>query len=377
MDICLTIIAKVGHCVRLEEHDFANLYFDLDDVEQAVFNVQPRRDPDSNIRITSLPCFVVDAEAKDDLLNLSHAITAQIEARPKRHEFCLTHPEGVNPILVPNVMRLRVSWERNGRGSITVSCRRLEAIPPEISELGFDRPTEQFLVGPSMVLDARTVRPGGVLISGKTSAGKTTTMMALLMHCLQSVGGVCYHLGTTPEYDVHGRIGNHGFFIHVPVEEDISESAWHERSIAALKWNPSIIGFGEIGRTQSAQAFIQASDSGKMAIATIHAEDITEVITRLASLAADKDPTGIEGRQKLLARSVSLLIHQTLDETGPSLKIVDIAAWRAGHGGREEVSRAFTTDPMSITQRADKMRQSVEARLLRETSAPADMRKIS
>lgn len=287
--------------------------------------------PVEGIADTTLPCFPFETETLPDLESLADVIRRRIDEEPRRKEFCLTFPEQVGPLDVglPTI-RLRVVWTPPALSSIVVNCRKLELKPPSVDDLGIERNMRDWLVargGAILSQNGKSYRPGGVIVCGDTSVGKTTTMTALIVHFLEQLGGTCYNMGTSPEYALEGPVGNSGFMVQVLINEFLGRGEWKKACTASLKWNPAIVALGEIGDPESAQAFIGMCNSNRLVTTTLHAESPAAAFGRLAHLATE-GVSSVSDTIKSIAEHTSLIIFQKLTENGADLRILDIAAWR-------------------------------------------------
>jgi type IV pilus assembly protein PilB len=119
-------------------------------------------------------------------------------------------------------------------------------------------------------------KPNGIiLVTGPTSAGKTTTLYATLNH-LNRIEDKIITTEEPVEYDIEG-------LIQIPVNPDIGVTfANCLRSI--LRQDPDKILVGETRDLETAEISIQASLTGHIVFTTLHTNDAPSAITRLRDM---------------------------------------------------------------------------------------------
>ena len=165
----------------------------------------------------------------------------------------------------PGLGRFRANIFRQ-RGSVAVAFRRVLPGSPTFETLGL----------PPVVRALADESRGLVLVTGPTSAGKSTTTAAMVNH-------------------INGTRSCHILTIEDPVEilhadrlaivsqreigNDTGDFALAVR--AALRQDPDVIFVGEIRDTETCNAVLQAADTGHLVISTLHTIDVTETINRI------------------------------------------------------------------------------------------------
>jgi type IV pilus assembly protein PilB len=159
---------------------------------------------------------------------------------------------------------------------------------PRLSELGF--PPEVYLQYTAIV-----ERPHGmVLVTGPTGSGKTTTLMSTLAYINHPEKNIVT-VEDPVEYQLHG-------VNHVQVNPKAGLTfADGLRSI--LRQDPNIIMVGEIRDGETADIAVRSALTGHMVFSTLHTNDATGALTRLADM-------GMESY--LIASSVQCVLAQRL-----------------------------------------------------------------
>jgi len=122
-------------------------------------------------------------------------------------------------------------------------------------------------------------KPNGIfIVTGPTGSGKTTTLYS----CLRKINTIDSKLLTAEdpvEYEIDG-------IIQVPINEAIGVT--FARTLRAfLRQDPDRILVGETRDTETAQIAIQASLTGHLVFTTLHTNDSTGAVTRLADMGVE------------------------------------------------------------------------------------------
>lgn len=122
-------------------------------------------------------------------------------------------------------------------------------------------------------------RDGIVLVTGPTGSGKTTTLYAALQEL--ATGQVNIMTVEDPvEYDLPGTTQ-----IQVERRRGVTFASALR---AILRQDPDVILVGEIRDLETAEVAVQASLTGHLVLATLHANDAVSTITRLEDLGLDR-----------------------------------------------------------------------------------------
>ena len=162
---------------------------------------------------------------------------------------------------------------------------------------------------------------GIILVTGPTGSGKTTTLYS----ALQKLDAAANNIMTVEdpiEYELAG-VGQ----TQVNAKIDLT---FAKALRAILRQDPDIIMIGEIRDFETAQIAVQASLTGHLVLATLHTNDASSAVTRLADM-------GIE--PFLLSSSLlGVLAQRLVRRLCPHCKTPDSAAMEAANGGAHGLS---------------------------------------
>ncbi|HEY4249173.1 MAG TPA: GspE/PulE family protein [Lacunisphaera sp.] len=167
---------------------------------------------------------------------------------------------------------LRVSSLPTTHGeSIVMRVLDQEGLKLGLPELGFwpddQREFERLIASPD----------GMVLVTGPTGSGKTTTLYACLHQLNQSARKIIT-VEDPVEYQLSG-------INQVPVNAAIGMT-FAAALRAMLRQAPNIVMVGEIRDRETAEIAINASLTGHLVFSTLHTNDATSAVTRLADIGA-------------------------------------------------------------------------------------------
>lgn len=165
--------------------------------------------------------------------------------------------------------RLRTHVYRASGGRKTViSIRRLPLAPLPLDKLGL----------PAYVRTMAESSKGLVLVTGVTGSGKTTTIASLLDHINRTRN--CHIV--TIEQPIEYAIDSQQSIIsqrEVPTDTRSFSAGMRE----VLRERADVIMVGEIRDFETAEAVLQASESGHLVFATMHTGSALNTVTRLLS----------------------------------------------------------------------------------------------
>lgn len=186
----------------------------------------------------------------------------------------------------------RVSVIPSGYGeSVIIRLLRPDIAVLSLEELGFE---PQLLSITKKIISSAN---GILFVTGPTSAGKTTTLYAILGQ-LNKASVKIFTIEDPIEYRLSGIIQT-----QVNKEEGYT---FLEALKSLLRQNPNIIMLGEVRDPETAQAAIQASLTGHFVLTTLHTNNAVEAIQRLQGLGVKPDDvtTSVRGiiAQRLVRR---------------------------------------------------------------------------
>jgi len=152
-----------------------------------------------------------------------------------------------------------------------VVCRILDSTGGNLSfdDLGF------FWTGKRALEQGVKKKHGMILVVGPTGSGKTTTLYSVL-HMLNTRDRKIITLEDPIEYEIEGI-----------VQSEVNEKKGYTFATGlkgALRQDPDVIMVGEIRDFDSATIATQASLTGHLVLATLHANSAVETIDRLADM---------------------------------------------------------------------------------------------
>lgn len=273
---------------------------DIGETDFATELADQNRDAPIVRQVTSWLAEAADQSASDihfDARRNAFAVQYRIDGRLRPIS---TQAKSIGPSVIARIKVIADLdlGERNkpqdGRATIVVRGRRLDvrvSIIPTIdgesavirlldrpdgllslSQLGFDAAMQAQLQA------ITNQRHGMFIVAGPTGSGKTTTLYA----CIEQLKGRGLKI-----LSVEDPVEYH--FEHVN-QVQISEKAGRDFAGALrafLRHDPDVILVGEIRDNETAQVAVQASLSGHLVLATIHAIDTARVKTRLVDMGVE------------------------------------------------------------------------------------------
>ncbi len=168
---------------------------------------------------------------------------------------------------------VRVSTLPTGPGErVVLRLLDKEAAQLDLTALGMSEATRE-------AVDRLIREPHGiVLVTGPTGSGKTTTLYAALSRLPR--GAVNMMTVEDPiEYALDGVAQTQ---VNARIELDFARTLR-----AILRQDPDVIMIGEIRDLETAQIAVQASLTGHLVLATLHTNDATSAVTRLADMGVE------------------------------------------------------------------------------------------
>jgi len=227
---------------------------------------------DLHLKVGGVPYVRVDGVlTATDLPALSgtdtEAFAGDLIPASKAGEFGDTH-EADFGYTMSGVGRFRVNVFRQ-RGAVGLAIRRVRAEVPTFEEL---------MLPPAVRNLADTPR-GLVLVTGPTGTGKTTTIASVIGHINRTRRA---HIVTIEDPIEVLHEDYRSIIDQREVGIDTLSYAAALRSV--VRQDPDVIFVGEIRDAPSAEAAIQAAETGHFVISTLHTTDATETINRILDM---------------------------------------------------------------------------------------------
>ncbi len=165
------------------------------------------------------------------------------------------------------------------RGNCAMVLRTIETHVPELEELGL----------PEVMKDVAMSRRGLVIMAGGTGSGKSTSLAAMINYRNDNASGHIITIEDPIEF-VHP----HKNCIVTQREIGIDTDDWYIALKNTLRQAPDVILLGEIRDRETMEFGITFSETGHLAMATLHANNANQVLDRIINFFPD------ERRQQLL-----------------------------------------------------------------------------
>ena len=220
-------------------------------------------------------------------------------------------------------------------------CRRVRPIPDFGALEGIEPSIRSHL---DML--GRTHENGLIVVSGLPGSGKTTTMMALMLHLTETLEDVAVVVETQPEIRLSGLIhGSQGRVVQV---RPITDPARYDESLRSLlELSPRLAAVGSIATALDARLVLDLAMAGTLVLTTINASDILGaigiVINQVSSIigtAAARDATAL---------SLRGVMHQTLGDKDsspePDMRKIKLSTlFLPGSNGNQAMMRKIKND---------------------------------
>ena len=157
----------------------------------------------------------------------------------------------------------------NQRGQVGMVLRRIQSNIPTIEELGF----------PEVLSDMSLLKRGLILMVGATGSGKSTTLAALINHRNQNSSDHILTIEDPIEFS-HNNIKS----IVNQREVGVDTKSYTNALKASLREAPDVILVGEIRARETMEAALELSNTGHLALSTLHANNAGQAIERVINM---------------------------------------------------------------------------------------------
>jgi twitching motility protein PilT len=214
------------------------------------------------------------------------------------------------------VQKLRFRVQMMGLSKKMAAARLVQTSLPDFEDLRLGILASKILRGEELRRDG-----GLVIFSGPIGSGKTTTAMATIDDQLKEFGGFCLSIEDPIEFPaMSGFHGEKGGFMEQIAAKNLD---YHTPLIEALRCFPpgqqGILFIGEIRDPKTAAEALRFSLAGNLVITTIHSSNEINALNRILSLAS---MGGESQARNLLASSLKLVVHQTLEHNTPFVRML-------------------------------------------------------
>ena len=164
--------------------------------------------------------------------------------------------------------RFRVNVFRQ-RGHVSMVLRRIQSKIPTIEELGF----------PEILSEMSLLKRGLILMVGATGSGKSTTLAAIVNHRNQNSADHILTIEDPIEFS-HKNIKS----IINQREVGVDTQSYAKALKASLREAPDVILVGEIRVRETMEAALELSNTGHLALSTLHANNAGQAIERVINM---------------------------------------------------------------------------------------------
>jgi defect-in-organelle-trafficking protein DotB len=195
-----------------------------------------------------------------------------------RHMVVRRAPNAMGSMVVVSKFGFRVNitgcWSNGDENGVQITARAIKPLPPSLSELGIE---EALLAG---------MKPeqGLVTICGPTGSGKSTLLAALMRLLIEEPDShkkiITYESPIEYVYDDLPRasaiVSQHEIPRHLP--------SFARGVRNSLRRAPKVILVGETRDMETAQAAVEASQTGHVVYTTVHSNSVANTLSRIANL---------------------------------------------------------------------------------------------
>lgn len=203
--------------------------------------------------------------------------------------------------------RFRVNMMK-GISGIMIVLRPLDAIPPKLSEIGMETDIRDALVSMMGHVSGNTL--GKLfIIAGETGSGKSSSIACLIRYLIEESplreDGLVGYTAEDPVEYLYSLVDDHTSVIE-QFEMHKSFKTFPHAVREFMRMDPNFAVIGEIRDYETLSGVMQISNTGHVAISTIHANSITQIVTRMVDLLPSKESSVADIKQLLELMGVAI-----------------------------------------------------------------------
>lgn len=233
-----------------------------------------------NLRITKRPLTASEVEGITNYIYGSNG-TAQIRRGDEidtRHTVVRRAANAMGGMVAVARFGFRVNitgcWSNGDENGVQITARAIKALPPSLSDLGIEQ----------AILDALYPNQGLVCICGPTGSGKSTLLAAAMRYLIETPDAhkkiITYEAPIEYVYDDLPRasviVSQHEIPRHLP--------SFARGVRNSLRRAPKVIMVGETRDMETAQAALEASQTGHGVYTSVHTNSVAHTVSRLGNL---------------------------------------------------------------------------------------------
>ena len=185
--------------------------------------------------------------------------------------------------------RINIFYER---GNLSFAVRIIRDEIPTIEELNLSVKVNDFF----------DERQGLIIVCGKTSSGKTSTISAMLNKYNNENN---YNILTLEDPIEYIHKNNKSIIRQREIGKDVK--SYKEGIKSALRQNVDVIMIGELRDRESVEMALTAAETGHIVITTLHSNSVIDTVDRLIGMFGEEKRDFI---QRLVALNLIGIIHQ-------------------------------------------------------------------
>ncbi len=239
-------------------------------------------------------------------------------------------------IAIDNIGRFRINTFMQ-RNEVSLVARNIQTDIPKFDDLGL----------PEVLKEVVTAKNGLVLFVGGTGSGKSTSLAALIDHRNAARGGHIITIEDPVEY-VH----QHKKCIVNQREVGVDTLSFHDALKNTLRQAPDVILIGEIRDRETMEHALAFSETGHLAISTLHANNANQALDRIINFFPE------ERRVQLLhdiGNNIRAFVSQRLVPTVDGKRCAAIEILLGSHTVKQMIMKGQLSDIKEVMQKSENM----------------------